>query len=449
MPRLFKRDGIWYAWVPRSGGGTRKVTTNCTDRKAAEKRAGELEREAVDPTYAAAGKATVRAACDEFLASRARRGRAEGTLHHYRTKLGHIVRLLPSRLADIVDTGPFERFIEQRLDEGAAPTTISKERRAFGAMLNHARRAGLFLRDPKSVIPEFEETYKPRERFLAPLELVALVNALPPARAAHVVYIVATGARWGESVRARYEEDVKDGAMVHLRGTKTKTARRTVPVPPTMRIALAWALANAPPERFDAWTNVGRDLASVCERIGVARVTPNDLRRTFAMWLRRSGVTPDIIGAALGHTTSRMAELVYGRISPEDLDRLITERGPALLMPPAASDLERTAERRNLRSKTGLLMGAADVGSESSGVPLGRLPDGWPRTELNRRHGDFQSPALPTELLGRDVVPVEERLFNPSGIAANVDESDDSSPGRAANGLTFRARARRWLMRAA
>jgi hypothetical protein len=24
----------------------------------------------------------------------------------------------------------------------------------------------------------------------------------------------------------------------------------------------------------------------------------------------------------------------------------------------------------------------------------------WPRTESNRRHGDFQSPALPTELLG-------------------------------------------------
>ena len=28
----------------------------------------------------------------------------------------------------------------------------------------------------------------------------------------------------------------------------------------------------------------------------------------------------------------------------------------------------------------------------------------WPRTESNRRHGDFQSPALPTELLGHFVL---------------------------------------------
>src|SRR6478736_4983593 len=32
----------------------------------------------------------------------------------------------------------------------------------------------------------------------------------------------------------------------------------------------------------------------------------------------------------------------------------------------------------------------------------------WPRTELNRRHGDFQSPALPTELLGHEPVIVPE-----------------------------------------
>ncbi len=31
---------------------------------------------------------------------------------------------------------------------------------------------------------------------------------------------------------------------------------------------------------------------------------------------------------------------------------------------------------------------------------LQALKEWWPRTESNRRHGDFQSPALPTELLG-------------------------------------------------
>ncbi len=46
----------------------------------------------------------------------------------------------------------------------------------------------------------------------------------------------------------------------------------------------------------------------------------------------------------------------------------------------------------------------------------------WPRTESNRRHGDFQSPALPTELLGHGAwhptlrlparVIAESRLLN-------------------------------------
>ncbi len=331
--RLFKRGNTWHAWIVCPSGGTRRITTNCTDRKAAEKRANELEREAVDPAYAAASKATTLEACSEYLASRQRRGRAEGTIGFYRTKLGHLLRLFPQRLAD-VDAGTCEQFIERRLKEGAAQTTVKKEIRAIGSMLRHARRQGLYLRDVEAVMPELDETYTPRTRALTPWELVGLANALPRSRAAHVVFIVCTGARWSESVRARFGD--VDGSMVLLRGTKTKAALRTVPVPPTMRVALGWALANAPADLFASWTNVRRDLHQACEAIGIAPVTPNDLRRTFATWLRQSGVTPDIIGAALGHTTSRMAEVVYGRIGPADLDRLISERGPGLQLGGAA-----------------------------------------------------------------------------------------------------------------
>ena len=39
---------------------------------------------------------------------------------------------------------------------------------------------------------------------------------------------------------------------------------------------------------------------------------------------------------------------------------------------------------------------------KSGALPLGDTPAvWWPETESNRRHGDFQSPALPTELSGR------------------------------------------------
>lgn len=329
MARLFRRGGVWYAWVPRAGGGTRKVSTNCTDKRAAEKRAGQLEREALDPSASKAARLTLESMANEYIESRARRGRAQGTLHHYTVKLSNVVALMPERLAD-VDAAACEHYITLRRRK-VQQTTIKKEMRALKAVLRHARRLGLYERDPDAVIPELEETYKPRERALAPLELVALVNALPSARAAHVVLIVATGARWAESLRFR-AEDARSDSTVLLRGTKTRAAFRLVPVPPPLRGALAWALERLGEAPVAGWSNVRRDLALVCADLGIPPVTPNDLRRTFGSWLRAWGVSPDLIGTAMGHTTSRMVERVYGRLSPADLGRLLEERTGGLLM---------------------------------------------------------------------------------------------------------------------
>ncbi len=429
MSRLFKRGRVWYARIGLPGGGTTKVTTGFADKKAAEKRAAELEREGFDPAHAAANKASTAHACDEFIGSRRRRERAEGTLHHYRVKLGHVVRLMPARLADITATA-CERFIETRLGEGAAQTTVKKEIRALGATLRHAKRQGLYMRDVDAVIPELEETYVPRERALTPWELVALVNALAPERAAQVVFIACTGARWSESVRAQ-RSDV-DGPMVHLRGTKTARALRTVPVPPTMRGALAWALAHS---RFDSdllfagWSNVRRDLGIACAAIGIAPVTPNDLRRTFATWLRQSGVTPDIIGAALGHTTSRMAELVYGRIKPADLDRLISERDPARLL-------------------NGPSLNGESPLSVSTGTPVGHEVAHWGGSEpVSAESVSAENPVKPSAQ--RQNRTADTGIFNPPGTPANVDESPLFAPDWDTGGPSFGARARRWFMRVA
>lgn len=333
MARLFRRGQRWYAWVPKPGGGTRKVATNCTDKRAAEKRAAELEREALDPAAGKAARVTVEEMANEYIDSRARRGRSLGTLHHYTVKLSNVVHLMPVRLAD-VDAAACEQYINMRRRK-VQQTTIKKELRALKAVLVHARRLGLYARDPDAVIPELEETYKPRSRALTPWELVALVRALPEHRAAHVVLIVCTGARWSEASRS-VEPQLVPGSdevvAVRLRGTKTRAADRVVPIPSPLRSALAWALerlGQAPP---NGWSNVRRDLAAVCASLGVAPVTPNDLRRTFGTWLRAWGVSPDVIGAAMGHTTSRMVERVYGRLSPADLGALIEARTGGLLM---------------------------------------------------------------------------------------------------------------------
>ena len=40
---------------------------------------------------------------------------------------------------------------------------------------------------------------------------------------------------------------------------------------------------------FLPWSNVRRDLIAACQRAGIEAVSPNDLRRTYSMWMKAAG----------------------------------------------------------------------------------------------------------------------------------------------------------------
>jgi hypothetical protein len=93
---------------------------------------------------------------------------------------------------------------------------------------------------------------------------------------------------------------------------------------------------------FRPWLNVRRDLHEACERAGIPPVSPNDLRRTCATWLRAQGVPPHLIAPVMGHVDSRMVERVYGRLPTDQLAlRLSQELGanslPNVCLHPAES----------------------------------------------------------------------------------------------------------------
>jgi integrase len=45
--------------------------------------------------------------------------------------------------------------------------------------------------------------------------------------------------------------------------------------------------------------------------------TPNDLRRTYASWLVNAGAPLKVVANLLGHSSTRMVDLVYGRVADE------------------------------------------------------------------------------------------------------------------------------------
>ncbi len=315
-PRIRRRPGRpYYEIRVKELDGWRWLSTGTADLQAARSWQREHERRAADPAYHAEASATVADAVEAYAQSRVARGRSAGTLHHVRVKSGHLLRLLPPMLRDVTHA-VLEAFIAQRRAEGAAQTTIKKELRVCGAVLLLASRNGRFARRLEAVMPELEDTYTPRTRALDPWELVALAEYLPPERAAHVVWICATGARWGESLAAR--RDDQTAHAVRLRGTKTALAAREVPILEMTAPMLAWARDRAPErsggQLFALWANVRRDLAQACAAVGILPVTPNDLRRSLATWLRAAGVEPSLIAVVLGHADGRMVERVYGRI---------------------------------------------------------------------------------------------------------------------------------------
>jgi integrase len=138
------------------------------------------------------------------------------------------------------------------------------------------------------------------------------------------VLAVYTGGRDSEIDNLVWEEHIflAEG-WVLLPGTKTWKARRTIPLAKPLRAYLE----SLPGEHCglvaEPWPNLRRDLALACERAGIARVSPNDLRRTFASWLKQAGVDSMIVAKLLGHTTSRMVELVYGHLNDASLTKAV------------------------------------------------------------------------------------------------------------------------------
>lgn len=187
-----------------------------------------------------------------------------------------------------------DSYISRRRSEEVSDHTIAKELVTLRAALRLAKRAGLWLGEIDALLPAgFAPEYRPRTRALSSEELGQLLAMLPTARAAQVALIVATSACWSEAVRARRDDVQLESGWVHIRGTKRAARDRRIAVRhPALGSLLLYALKHAPgqDELFPRWSNVRRDLLLACAQAGIEKCSPNDLRRTYAKWMRLARV---------------------------------------------------------------------------------------------------------------------------------------------------------------
>lgn len=332
--KLYKRGGVYYAWVRG-----KRLSTGCRDRQAAELAAAELERRSADPAYRASHEVTLRAALRRFIDARRALGRSEATLAIYERLGRHLTQGLGAEtpLARLERDAVVAYVAAREGEQGASPHTVHKELGLLRAALRWARSGGFFPGDPEAVLPpDHSPRYEPRRGYLTHGQAWALVHHVATAggqsqpyalgRSAHLAFLLGTGARWGESLRAeRADVDLARG-LVRVRGTKTTASDGLVPLLPFTRPFVEYALkhADGPGARlFRTWGNARRDLHRACARAGVAPMGPNDMRRSLATWLVRAGVPIELVAEVLRHTTTAMVHRVYGVRDAESTGRAI------------------------------------------------------------------------------------------------------------------------------
>jgi len=327
MYNLYKRGRVYWCRVVESDGRIRRKSTKCKDIVAAQNAAREFEREATNKDHATAKTTRLDTAVIDYIAELNRRRRSASTIEIAETKSGHFLRIWkPEFLLHALTAQKVADYIDKRAKEGVVPLTIKKELGALKGILDVAKHLNKWVGEPKGVLPLlYSGEHKPRSRWLPMGEFERLLANLDKARAAHIAFIVATGARRGESFRARRSDVDFVREVVAIRGTKTKGAADDVPVTEMMKPILQFALEAAPgrDRLFAPWGNLTRDLKAACVRAGIAECTPNDLRRTFGKLHRHAGVEPHLLASMLRHTTDKLAQTTYGKVTGAETGELV------------------------------------------------------------------------------------------------------------------------------
>lgn len=325
-PPLYLRGNVWWCRVRNPQGGRRiPQSTGCRDYGAAVTEWRRLERASILSPDRPKDETPLRVALKARYEERKAAGRRAGTLRMYDVKGRQLTRVLGAEtMLEYIDAKAVDGYVQARVRDGAARTTVARELTTLRGALRLAKRHGKYHKDLGEVMPEFSPGYKPKTRALSEKEIAKLLRALPKKRAAVVAFLLATGATYPSELLALRREDVDLRRWrVHLPGTKRETRDRVVPIVDFARPWLSLAMKSWP---FEPWSNVRRDLHQACDAAGIAHCSPNDLRRSVATLMRARGVEPSLIGAFLGHNDSRMAERVYGRLSPEQLQHLLNQR---------------------------------------------------------------------------------------------------------------------------
>jgi integrase len=223
----------------------------------------------------------------------------------------------------------------------AAPATIKKVHRVMSMLMAWGVADDRLAKNPadKISLPRVQQAEK---RFLTHQQVAELAEACGDDYRLVVLFLAYTGLRWGEMAalrvgrldflrrRALVAESVTPVKGVMTFGPTKGHERREVPIPRFLLGDLATQVAGRKPDdlvftgtrgaalRYPVFQRAALNRA--CERLGIPRLTPHELRHTAASLAIASGADIKVVQQMLGHKSAAMTLDQYGHLFGDRLD---------------------------------------------------------------------------------------------------------------------------------
>lgn len=280
---------------------------------------------------------------------------AEITRRKYVNRVNHCIlsHIGYMRLKDVTPIHCQELLNRQ---SGKSRAQINEVANALKFIFSHAVFNDLIDKDPTLLLKKPKGTYHPR-RALTPLEREAVTNVgMTDRRYYWLLLMMYCGCRPQEACDCKGSDIyiVENQPMLHIRGTKTKNADRSVPIPPilyavikntekTKNIALNTKGNPINPDRRQKiWRTFWRELNlyagtntyrnQLVEPYLIPKdLTPYCLRHEYCSELARQGVDIRIAQKLMGHSEISLTANIYTHVSDKDI---ITALGSTLGITP-------------------------------------------------------------------------------------------------------------------
>jgi integrase len=310
LPRnLELRGGVYYVRV-MVDGRRRRISTGHTTLRSAIRRADEIKVQLRNDRDFGQGEAPfftdwVKTYLETWSVKK--RGGAGNDTSTLKGSLEYFRRY---RLDEITPTMA-TRYLNER-SETRANATVNLERAVLGAVFHKAVEEGLIEKNPWRKTKRLPT--KPRMRVLSALDEEKLRENLSPSYNRWLTFMLGTGLRLTENEIDEVHE------LIHVPEEGAKGGKaRAVPLRPEVKTVLREQLAaegklwHAAPQTYQY------TLMAKAEEAGIHRISPHDLRHTFATRFLKGGGDIFTLSKIMGHASVSITEKTYVHLVPKDI----------------------------------------------------------------------------------------------------------------------------------